>query len=369
MKRILIAVICVAVLLAGCDKPSSAAVSPTVTPTASADITTAAATVAATPSPTPSATPTPVPTPTPTPTAPPDPNFSVTTGLAVKGPYKPICVMIENMPAARPQKGMGLADIVYEMYVENCSMTRFMCVFNDNIPKEVGPVRSARVYYADIAEEFNGAYCFFGGSQYADASIYKRLKTTTLQVAVNGIQGKYGKYYWRSKDRKAPHNVYTNLTNITPLITAPPLIKHFLFSASSVLAGDDVTKINIPYNKSSINTTYVYDPANKNYKRSVAGKPFMDALTKKQITVTNVIVQNTKLRFTEDFKGHVFIYFIGKGTADIFSGGKHIKATWAKKSTNDPTTYYDESGKEVTLLPGNTWVQVIYNKVPFTYSK
>lgn len=303
----------------------------------------------------------------PTATYTPDGTKSVTSGLDKTGPYKPIAVMIENTVAARPQKGMGKADIVYELLVENASMTRFMCVFNDNLPKNVGPVRSSRPYYIDLADEYGGAYCFFGGPEYKPASIYTRLKNSPLKIVANGITGKWGKYYWRSKDRKAPHNVYTDLTRIAELFEELPAAFHFRFDAGAVMAGDDVTKINIPYNKTTLNTDYVYDPQTKKYNRLVNKKPFMDGLDNTPITVTNVIVQNAKLTFTGDYKGRVAIDLIGKGDADVFSGGKHVKATWEKKDAVSPTVYRNEAGEEITLLPGNTWVQVIYEKTKVTY--
>ena len=65
----------------------------------------------------------------------------------------------------------------------------------------------------------------------------------------------------------------------------------------------------------------------------------------------------------------MFADFIGKGAADVFTAGKHVKATWEKKSATDPTIYRDQSGQEIKLQPGNTWVQVVYDKIKYTYGK
>ena len=376
MKRTFAILLCAVLALSGCAQAAA--------PTASADVT---ATVAATPTPDgdtaqPDATAEagdedPAPDAelgtqppddgTPADAYTPDGTKSVTTGLEKKSPYKPVAVMIENTVPARPQKGLGQADIVYEVLVENASMTRFMCVFNDNMPKTAGPVRSSRPYYIDLADEFGGAYCFFGGPEYKPASIYTRLEKSPLKIVANGITGKWGKYYWRSKDKAAPHNVYTDLTRIAELFEELPAAKHFLFDAAATPVGDDVTKIEVPYNKSTLDTVYTYDAASKKYLRSVNGKPFVDGLDNQQIAVTNVIVQNTKLEFTGDYKGRVEISFIGKGEADVFTAGKHIKATWEKKSAAEPTVYRDSNGKEIVLQPGNTWVQVVYSKIKYTY--
>ena len=51
--------------------------------------------------------------------------------------------MIENSEKARPQTGLQQADIVYEAMAEG-SITRMLCVFNDQKPVVAGPVRSTR---------------------------------------------------------------------------------------------------------------------------------------------------------------------------------------------------------------------------------
>ena len=60
-----------------------------------------------------------------------------------------LSVKIENAPEARPQTGLQNADVVYEQIVED-GITRFMAVFNSNIPDVIGPVRSVRAMDPDI---------------------------------------------------------------------------------------------------------------------------------------------------------------------------------------------------------------------------
>ena len=56
---------------------------------------------------------------------------------------KPIAVVIENHPDARPQSGLNKADLVYETFAEG-GITRFLAIFQTQEHKEIGPVRSAR---------------------------------------------------------------------------------------------------------------------------------------------------------------------------------------------------------------------------------
>ncbi len=363
MKRatsFLLAVL-VALLLSACGAPAT-----TATPAESADIPTATpsptTTVTATPAPTATATPTATPTPVPT---------SLTSGLPYDGGYHPILVMIENMPAARPQSGIGQADIVYEAYMESKSVTRFLCVFNDKLPETVGPVRSCRIYFIDIAQEFDSLLAFFGGPKSSGhpADIYSKFRKTDIAIIADGIGNKYGKYYWRSKRRSAPHNVYTDLTKLAELLDPVEPASHFQYSADGLQQGDEVNSINIVYNKHTVDTTYEYDAKNSVYLRSIGGKPMMDALTDEQVTVTNVIVQQARHVSLGTSKGHINVKLTGEGKCDIFTGGKHVEGTWKRESTDDITRYYDGTGQEITLQPGNTWVQIIDKSTPFTYSK
>ncbi|CAM5214030.1 hypothetical protein UACE39S_04412 [Ureibacillus acetophenoni] len=63
---------------------------------------------------------------------------------------RPIIATINNHPAARPQSGLGSADVVYEMLAEG-DVTRFLALYQSELPEKIGPVRSARDYFIEIA--------------------------------------------------------------------------------------------------------------------------------------------------------------------------------------------------------------------------
>jgi hypothetical protein len=363
MKRAVALMILTVMLIASCSSPTAA---PTLAPTAEP---TATPTLAPTPSPTPTEepTPTPVPTPTPTPTPPP----SMTTGLPSTKAYLPICVMIENQPPARKQTaGLGQADIVYESLENGDAMTRFEAVFNDFLPARVGCIRSCRTFYVDIAAEYKSALCFFGGPPSKvgkgsiNAKVNKAIHDKLLVIGANGINPPWNKYYKRDKKYPAPHNVFIDINKIAALIKDPlPPVQHFQFDANATYSGDTANYIEIVYNRNMIDVRYVYDPQAGNYKRSQEPKasiPMIDANTQKQITVKNIIVQYAKESYLGN-SGQTLnnFTFTGTGTAEVFVAGKHFKATWKRKTLQDITKYYDQSGKEITLLPGNTWVQIV----------
>jgi hypothetical protein len=58
-------------------------------------------------------------------------------------PHPALAVKVENSVDARPQTGLGAADMVWEEVVEG-GITRFVAVYHSTLPPEIGPVRSVR---------------------------------------------------------------------------------------------------------------------------------------------------------------------------------------------------------------------------------
>ena len=64
--------------------------------------------------------------------------------------------MLDNAYNIKPPDGLKNADIVYETLVES-NITRLLALYdNNNKVNNIGPVRSARNYFMDWAEEYQG---------------------------------------------------------------------------------------------------------------------------------------------------------------------------------------------------------------------
>ncbi|WP_445670713.1 DUF3048 domain-containing protein [Paenibacillus sp. FSL W8-0919] len=128
------------------------------------------------------------------------------TGLAVEAPVtqRPLAVMINNAPAARPQSGLSQADIVYEVLAEG-GITRLIGIFqSEEGIEQIGPIRSIRPYLIRLGESYGGVLVHAGGSPEAYSIIQKQGKQDLDEI------GNAGAFFWRSKDRKAPHNLYSS---------------------------------------------------------------------------------------------------------------------------------------------------------------
>ena len=91
-------------------------------------------------------------------------NINILTGFEISDTVlngRPVAVMIENQPDARPQSGLTSADTVFEV-VDEGGVTRFVAFYSSKHPDLVGPVRSTRPYYAEYSAGFDPDLCFLG---------------------------------------------------------------------------------------------------------------------------------------------------------------------------------------------------------------
>ncbi|NGQ97000.1 DUF3048 domain-containing protein [Brevibacillus sp. SYP-B805] len=269
---------------------------------------------------------------------------------------RPIMVMINNHPSARPQSGLDKADIVYEVLAEG-EITRFLAIFHSQQPEVIGPVRSIRPYFIKIGAGFDAVLVHAGGSPEA------------LETLARGDYGNIneianGAYFWRVQFRKMPHNLYTDLTRITQAIrdkkmrvtTTHPHLP-FLPADAVISQGETARTIDVTYHR-LYQVSYRYDDQTKRYLRFTEGNPHMDLTTNKQLSVTNLLVIAARHRVL-DKEGRRDVDVVGPGDGYLFQQGKARKIKW--KRSDGVIRAYADAGltQELPLLPGNTWINII----------
>jgi hypothetical protein len=331
---------------------------PSATPSVSASPTPSAPAASATPSPTPTPTPTPIPTP-----------------ILVKAPLTgrlvsprdaaqhPIALMIDDAPAARPQSGFNAASVVWQAPAEG-GVPRYMMIFQETMPKDVGPVRSARSYFITWAAEWKAVYGHVGGSPQAMSTL--RAKGSG-QLVYNADQFRWGgTYYRRIRSRSAPHNVYSDAKSLRIMATKvgaknEPMKAVWRFAPDAPLAerpSGGIIRVTYPQNK----IEYRYDRATNTYLRGVSGqKKQIDQADGKQVAPKNVVVMMVSFGPLNDGsnKHRLEARNVGSGKAWIATNGRTIVGTWKKTSLAGPTRFYDKNGKAVTLTAGQTFIQVM----------
>ncbi|WP_375546921.1 DUF3048 domain-containing protein [Paenibacillus sp.] len=286
------------------------------------------------------------------------------TGLPLDMPVtqRPLSVMINNAPAARPQSGLTQADIVYEVLAEG-GITRIIGIFQSKGTNEkIGPIRSIRPYLIDIGESYGGVLVHAGGSNDAYAILQKQHKEDLDEI------GNAGAYFWRDKTRKAPHNLYSDADKLREGADKRGYKKDvnvpaYTFRTENDLPeGENASGVDITFLLKNYKVTYQYNEADKLYLRSINGQPHIDVNTGKQLTATNVVILGANHKTLDDV-GRLAVDLVSGGEAFLLQQGKVIKGNW-ERSKGDVIRFVKD-GKEVPLYPGTTYFNIVPNAPTF----
>lgn len=279
------------------------------------------------------------------------PSFDATT-------IRVVSVKIENHSGARPQSGLDKADVVYEVISEG-GITRFHALFQSQVPKVVGPVRSCRPPDLFLIQQYHSLLAHVGGPKSVRTILASdKTRYNDMDQFFNPAA------YWRVSTRSAPHNMYMDITKLRGFATtkrgypASETVTGFEFARASSAATPTVTQLTVPVSAST-KSSWRYDPATRTYARSINGTAHKDAVTGKQLTSRNVIVMWANITpYPGDTHGVVQIALTGSGRVSVFIGGQRVDGTW-EAGTDAPPRFKDATGAPIKLDPGNTWIQVI----------
>jgi hypothetical protein len=275
---------------------------------------------------------------------------------------RPLCIMIENHRAARPQSGLEYGDIVLEMLAEG-GITRFMAVVPQNKKGVFGPVRSCRHYFTDFVSQFDGVYVHCGSSSQGLEAIKARKITSLNEI-------KYSNPFYRVKFRKAPHNLYCDSDKIVlgiqkykfrPNTQVTPPDQQFNRFDSPVSNGKNQL-VRIRYHK-NYSVEYLYNSGDNKYYRTINSKPHIIYNKNQQLSCDNIAVIRADTK-TIDKYGRLDINFKGSGIVYIYCGGHKFKGLWTKKSPRDILNFADENKNPLKFNPGNIWIQVVKKNTP-----
>lgn len=268
---------------------------------------------------------------------------------------RPAAIMVENQLHARPQSGLHLADIVYEILAEG-DITRFVAIYQSHSPELIGPIRSIRPYYIELGAALDALIIHAGWSPAAKTMLTKE----TNLPWINEVSGGDHVYFWRSKERVAPHNVYSSMEHIrkgqqdkkyreewTPISLS-------FYEENEAIAGESAEHVIVKY-IGKYEVAYEYDEAFGTYKRFMEGEAHADKETGEQLTASNILIARTSHKIL-DSVGRRAVDVKGPGEGYLVQGGKVREITWQLKDGLIRAYIDDEEQK---LVPGTTWIQVI----------
>jgi hypothetical protein len=261
-------------------------------------------------------------------------------------------VKIENTQDARPQAGLDVADVVFEQVTEG-GITRFISLFQSQVPDVIGPIRSTRAMDSDVVSGLRGVFAYSGGIPQSVALISQAPVASINETAA-------GPAMFRERSKRAPHNLFGHGPELIKFGTDQPTPPPALFSylqPNELFTGEPAASVTVQFDP-PYRPTYTYDAVSNAWLRTIGSSPFM-AASGHQIAPINVIVQFVECCLDVPEGG---IYkTVGGGEAWVFVDGKVAKGTWSRADRSQPTTYVDANGQPIKLRPGRTWVEYVPN--------
>ena len=269
---------------------------------------------------------------------------------------RPIAVMLDNQSKARPQAGLDQAEVIYEILTEGW-ITRYMAIFLINEPELIGPVRSARPYFIDKAMEFDALYVHDGGSPQSLADI------SDFKIADISAQSRDKRIFWRENHKPRPHNEYTSASAIRMAAAESRYrergeFEHWKFNKKDLpIQGSALSHLEIPYHQTYV-PSFRYAQEKNLYYRYINDSPHVDEVSQEHLFAKNIIIQYAETKII-DSEGRREIRLVGKGEGLFISGGEMKPIQWEKENRRALTRFYDINGKEISLNPGITWIEVV----------
>jgi len=270
-------------------------------------------------------------------------------------PNSPVLILkIDNSPDARPHTGLQAADLVYVEEIEG-GYNRFVAVYSSNFPREVGPVRSARISDLDLIAQFGRPAFGYSGAQ---SRLIPELKSADF-IDVSGLTGPAG--WVRDPNRVGPYDFMARPAGLLERAAAIGEVSSakdigLKFGETPMVGGWSVTDVEVKYPATRIG--FEWDSIENGWVVLLDGEPDVDTYTKKPVVASSVvipIVQQSSSGFTDKWGGITPKQeTIGEGAALVLRDGKAMWARWSRQSAQEGIRI-TKDGQDVALAPGQIW--------------
>jgi len=275
--------------------------------------------------------------------------YSPFTGEPVTSFGPVIAVKIDNIVYARPQTGLGAADIVYVIPVEG-GLTRFMAIYSSQVPPVIGPVRSAREDDIELLRQFGTPAFAYSGAQPHLLPVVEHARIVDLYS--NIVSG-----YYRDYRRIAPYNLYARGPALQAKATGASTAHDIGFRFGPAPAGgQEATTERASYASASF--TFTYSPTSGRWLVSMDGRPALTTDTG-QLSAATVVIQHTVVRTSPYIEWGAlppYAESAGSGSALVLRDGLAYPAHWSRPALDGGTTFTTAAGQPMTFAPGPVWV-------------
>lgn len=275
---------------------------------------------------------------------------------------RPVAIVVENSPQARPQYNMDTPDIIFEGEVEG-GITRMLWFYADmtDLPEQVGPTRSARPSFVEFSQLFDSIFIHFGESH--SKGDYTGADDYIEDNDVDNIDGmSTSACFKRTSDKSSPHNavlVGDKLESVIESKEYRTTIDDNGFSALSfnktatAVSQTPCNSITVKFSSRTDSHTFTYNTTDKLYQNQSDYEQL--------VSFENIIVLNADTKYIDknDYKGsgktETYCNFeLTSGTGKLASAGTVTDFTW--KVENGVLKLTAADGSELKLNPGRSWI-------------
>jgi hypothetical protein len=279
---------------------------------------------------------------------------SLLSGRAGRTDGPVLAVKVDNTAKAHPQVGVDAADVVYVEEVEG-GLTRLAAVFSTTYPKDVGPVRSARISDIQLLRQYGSVGLVYSGSQRAMVAPLRQsgLRLVSLDAGSRGFR--------RAGDRPAPYNVIADLRTLRERAgdgVSVPSAVGYAFGPTPA-GGRGASAVSVRWPASRLRATW--SSGQRRWLVSMDGRA-AKAPEGRRLGPTTLVVQRVDVvaspyrdvnrNTTPDSRT------VGSGTALVLRDGRVYDARWSRPSDADPTTY-TVGGRPAVFAAGQVWVALV----------
>lgn len=296
--------------------------------------------------------------------------YNPLTGVQMREPQtkRIYAVTISNIPDAMPRIGVCLADIYLEMYV-NYSIVRGLALYTDpSFVSQIGPVRSNRVMFNDLAEHYDLITAHAGGSGYVMGD------TRTRGISNFNIDTQDSTYYsFRDKDRVKQgfgweHVLFARGEGLEQKaiesgfdVSADPEKDYLLrfLPDGTPENGEDASNIDLTltFRESKKECKFVFDESFQRYVYWQYNQEMVDGLTGEKESYDNVIIMFPS-EIRQVGNGYQTVHFEDGGTGYYASRGKIIPILWECDGASSPFRFLTADGEQLYMTQGRTFIAI-----------
>lgn len=255
--------------------------------------------------------------------------------------------------------GVHEADVIYETMVYQTGQTRLGCLFLNQYPETVGPVRSARINQFYLREEWDAAFIYNGDAGWV-AWTYMPEFNRGSPLLIN-TQKNRDIREWRSREKgvKAPDNLSIHLAGFAKTLDHSG--KNVLYqSGDTGNAGTAANLITLDWGNDEWSVQLHYEINQSKYLMDRNNAPFLSYPSAQrnenavQISFDHVIIQYSDYEWPS--RVLPVMSGVGAGKADYYFDGQLVEGTWERKTASSPTRYLDSQGNEMHFKKGTIYI-------------